>query len=140
MQIKEFCERSGLGRDTVRFYERQRLLEPRLRSNGYREYGQADLDRVREIQIGQLLGFTLREIRSGMELWKKGELQPEVKRALIEHKLAELREKLGELRRVEKYLVAKLKWMDGGEKGSGPNWMQRHDRAIPISSRSSGVK
>lgn len=122
MRISEFCNLTSLTRDTIRFYERQGLLQPRTLANGYRDYSQQDIDRVADIQIGRLLGFTLREIRHGLDAWKKGKLTPAVKKATMEAKLAEVRAKLAELKQIEKYLVRKLKWMAGGESGPAPQW------------------
>ncbi len=125
MQIKEFCEMTGLGRDTVRFYEKQGLIAPKVRANGYREYGEAEVERVREVQLGQMLGFTLREIRKGMEAWRKGRLDGATKVRLMEVKLGEVSGRIGELKQVEKYLKEKIRWMRAGEKGAGPRWMKR---------------
>jgi len=38
MQIGELAERSGLSRDTLRFYEKRGLIASLRRPNGYRHY------------------------------------------------------------------------------------------------------
>jgi len=64
MRIGELSKRSGATIQTLRFYERQKLLRPPPRTNsGYRVYSDADLERVRFIRDAQALGFTLRDIR-----------------------------------------------------------------------------
>lgn len=122
MRIKEFCEKSGLSRDTVRFYEKRGLLSPRIGENRYREYGAAEMERVAEVELGQMMGFTLREIEMGIRAWKQGELSLKRKMELMEGKLGEVRGRIAQLKTMERYLTRKLAWMQGGEKGKGPAW------------------
>jgi DNA-binding transcriptional MerR regulator len=62
--IGDLAERCGVSRDTLRFYERERLLSPPRRSaSGYRLYGEADAARVRFIRRAQATGLTLEDIR-----------------------------------------------------------------------------
>ena len=64
MRIGELSARAGVNVQTIRFYERQKLLRPPPRSpSGYRSYAEADLDRVKFIKRCQCLGFTLKEVR-----------------------------------------------------------------------------
>ena len=64
LTIGDLAERCGVSRDTLRFYERERLLSPPRRSaSGYRLYGQADAARVRFIRRAQATGLTLDDIR-----------------------------------------------------------------------------
>ena len=62
--IGDLAGRCGVSRDTLRFYERERLLTPPRRSaSGYRLYGEADAARVRFIRRAQATGLTLDDIR-----------------------------------------------------------------------------
>lgn len=62
--IGETAARTGLSADTLRYYERIRLLPPPQRSQGgQRIYREQDLDRLHFIQRAQAVGFTLEEIR-----------------------------------------------------------------------------
>lgn len=65
MLIGELARRSGLSRDTLRYYERLSLLSAggRGTSNGYRHYGAESVARLHRIQHMKSIGFTLREIR-----------------------------------------------------------------------------
>lgn len=48
MRIGELADRVGVPADTVRFYEREGWLpRPGRRDNGYREYGEADVEHLR---------------------------------------------------------------------------------------------
>lgn len=71
MRIGELAVRAGVNIQTLRFYERERLLRAPVRtSSGYRSYEERDLERVRFIRLCQGLGFTLREIHQLLELHK----------------------------------------------------------------------
>lgn len=62
--IGDLATRCGVSRDTLRFYERARLLSPPRRSgSGYRLYGEAEAARVRFIRRAQASGLTLADIR-----------------------------------------------------------------------------
>ena len=47
MKIKNVEERTGLSRSNVRFYEKEKLIEPsRNESNGYRDYSENDVENI----------------------------------------------------------------------------------------------
>lgn len=63
MTIGQVARKAGIGVETVRFYEREGLLEePERRASGYRQYGEEAVRRLRFIRRAKELGFTLREI------------------------------------------------------------------------------
>ena len=61
MTIAQLAKAGGVGVDTVRYYQRRGLLhEPaRPQGNGFRRYGDGDVDRLRFIRQAQAAGFTL---------------------------------------------------------------------------------
>ena len=69
MRIGELAEACEVSRDTLRFYERERLLPtPRRSSGGYRLYQTEDASRVRFVRRAQAMGLTLEDIRELLEL------------------------------------------------------------------------
>ena len=69
MRIGQLAERAGVNVQTIRFYERRRILrEPPRKPSGYRSYGESDLESIRFIRQSQELGFTLKEIQQLMRL------------------------------------------------------------------------
>ncbi|OLT05041.1 MerR family transcriptional regulator [Pseudonocardia sp. CNS-004] len=50
MRIGELSERTGASRRLLRYYEEQGLIESDRRPNGYREYGDAIVDRVLQVR------------------------------------------------------------------------------------------
>jgi DNA-binding transcriptional MerR regulator len=64
MRIGELAAQSGVGIQTLRYYERRGLIsEPARRPSGYRDYSPDALRIIRLIKWAQRLGFTLDEIK-----------------------------------------------------------------------------
>ena len=64
LTIGVLASRCGVSRDTVRFYERERLLPPpRRTASGYRLYREEEAGRVRFIRRAQAMGLTLDDVR-----------------------------------------------------------------------------
>ena len=65
MKIKDVEERTGLSRSNVRFYEKEKLIEPsRNESNGYRDYSENDVENIKKIAYLRTLGISIEDIRS----------------------------------------------------------------------------
>lgn len=65
MTIKEVEEQTGLARSNIRFYEKEKLIEPlRKESNGYRDYSEADVENIKKIAYLRTLGIPVEEIRN----------------------------------------------------------------------------
>jgi DNA-binding transcriptional MerR regulator len=63
MTIAVAARRAGVNLQTVRFYERRRLIpRPPRTASGYRIFTDDDVRRIRFIKQAQSLGFSLREI------------------------------------------------------------------------------
>jgi MerR family copper efflux transcriptional regulator len=97
LTIGRLARRAGVGIDTVRFYERARLLPTPVRTvSGYRTYGDADVERLRFIRRAKALGFTLDEIRELLAL-SQGKGGRAAVKALAEKRLRDLDARLAEL-------------------------------------------
>ena len=65
MTIKDVEERTGLSRSNIRFYEKEKLIEPsRNESNGYRDYSENDVKNIKKIAYLRTLGISIEDIRS----------------------------------------------------------------------------
>ncbi|EWG75129.1 MerR family transcriptional regulator [Enterobacter sp. SES19] len=96
MRIGELCAKTGLSKETVRYYERQGLLEniPQPnRSNNYKVYSAVDLQRLNMIKHAKMLGFTLAEISEVLAVWIDDKFTAEQKQASLRRKLQQLEEK-----------------------------------------------
>lgn len=69
LRISELAKAGGVGVETVRFYQRRRLLTaPTGSANAGRHYGAEDLRRLRYIRRAQAAGFSLAEIATLIDL------------------------------------------------------------------------
>ena len=103
--ISEAAKRADVGIDTVRYYERNRLLrEAPRRSSGYREYDGDDVRRLRFIRRAKELGFTLAEIGELLTLSTDHERGVRGVKTRAEERLAEVGERIRELRKVQRGL------------------------------------
>lgn len=64
LTISKAARKAGVGVETIRFYEREGLIEqpPRPATSGFRCYPEETVERIRFIRQAQVLGFSLREI------------------------------------------------------------------------------
>lgn len=109
LTISQLAVAADVATSTIRYYERIGLVEPEDRSAGnYRLYSGASLDRLKFIKAAQAIGFTLDDTRtlladeSGSPA-KCGDVQN-----LIEDRLADVEERLKDLRHVRKVLKSAL--------------------------------
>ena len=107
LTIGAFAKAAGVKVETIRFYQRKGLLrEPDRPLGSIRRYRSADVARVRFVKSAQRLGFSLDEIGELMKL-EDGTHCSEAAE-LAAHKLADVRAKLADLRRIEATLTALL--------------------------------
>lgn len=99
MRIGQLAKQSELPIETLRFWEKQQLLRPKVNQhNGYRSYSNQDQQQVNFIKRAKAVGFSLNEIRELLSLRIDAENYSchDVKEialkklAVIEQKLAEL--------------------------------------------------
>lgn len=107
MTIGELAGAAGVAISTVRFYERQGLVDPDRRTPaGYRLYADETVRRVRFIRRAQELGFTLREVRDVLRLSEHPELIAfDDVAGQVAAKLDELERRIAELGRVRDALA-----------------------------------
>lgn len=108
MKIGELATRSGLSRDTLRFYEKRGLLRPRRTHNGYRDYAPEALDWLRYLRTAQSLGFSLAEIEADLPLMAEGEAAAPALRAALQRKLEELDARIAAMRALRQELAQRL--------------------------------
>src|SRR5689334_3476557 len=95
LKIGDVSKQTGLGIETLRFYEKAGILDrPARTESGYRLYDAGVLERIAFIRQAQLLGFTLEEIRQLIEHKKAGENPCSQVRQIVRRRLDELDEKL----------------------------------------------
>ena len=105
----ELARLAGVSTDTLRHYERKGVLAaPRRLHNGYREYPAEALDRIRLVRRSLAVGFTLDELARILKQRDDGSAPCRQVRDLAAAKLAEVEERLKEMKGVRDELRATL--------------------------------
>ena len=103
--IGQVARASGVGVETVRFYERERILPAPKRSGaGYRLFPAETVARLKFVKRAQALGFSLEEIRELLALRASPRSNCGPVRRRAERKCEEVEGKIKELRKLKKAL------------------------------------
>ena len=109
----ELAKLVGVSRDTLRHYERKRVLTRPTRSpNGYREYPEDAVERIHVIRRALAVGFTLDELARIFQRRTEGGIPCKSVRHLAATKLAQLRERISEMHVLESQLEALVEEWD----------------------------
>ena len=104
--IGELSRLSGVNIETIRYYERIKMLPPPPRTaSGRRIYGSTDLRTLTFIRRSRELGFSLDEIRALLRLGGPEKASCREVREIAAHHLGDIRAKLGDLRKLERLLA-----------------------------------
>lgn len=106
MRIGELAAATGVDPETIRYYEREGLLEsPARQANGYRNYGRQQLERLAFIRHCRALDIPLADIRRLINfLDRPGEDCGDIDR-LIEAQLLRVRARLQSMWALERQLT-----------------------------------
>lgn len=105
MNIGEASKQSGLPPKTIRYYEETGLIAPPARAeNGYRDYNDTDVHKLRFVRHSRGLGFSVDECSQLLSLYEdKGRQSADVK-AIAQKHLTEIDEKIRELQELQSTL------------------------------------
>jgi DNA-binding transcriptional MerR regulator len=106
LTVGQAAAAAGTAATTLRFYEREGILTPTAKNRaGYRLYDHAAVERLRFIRSAQAVGFCLDDIRSLLGLDSdNGKACRSVVQPMLERRIAQLDEKMKELKRVREAL------------------------------------
>ena len=99
--IGKLAEMSGVGVETVRFYQRKELLREPQASGAFRTYTEEDAQRIIFIKRAQDLGFTLSEVKDLLDLNTKPRTTCGAVKVKTEAKIKEIEEKIADLNRMK---------------------------------------
>jgi len=117
LSIGKLAKQVGLGIETVRFYERQGLIEPPPRTDSnYRIYPEKEVDRLKFIKRAKDLGFTLKEIKELLELQHDPHATKADIKKRTEQKIKNIKQKVQDLTRI----LTALEHLAGTCDGHGP--------------------
>ena len=107
MRIGALADRSGLTTKTIRYYESIGLIdEPARTPSGYRDYGEAAVERLRFIRDAQASGLSLCEVQSILELKDAGARSCDHTIALLQRHVADIDRHIARLQVARSELVA----------------------------------
>jgi Cu(I)-responsive transcriptional regulator len=105
MNIGDAGKRAGLPAKTIRYYEDIGLIRPDRRANGFRDYGEREVNELRFIARARGLGFSVEECRRLLGLWRDRGRPSAAVRETAERHIADIRSRIAELEAMEKTLA-----------------------------------
>jgi MerR family mercuric resistance operon transcriptional regulator len=121
MTIGQVAKLAGVGVETIRFYEREGLLnKPKRKQSGYRMFGPEVVNRIRFIKSVKELGFSLKEIRELLFLRVDSRgTAAEVKKR-VDSKIDQIDQRISDLKRVRNALAQVSKSASKGRTSECP--------------------
>jgi len=102
LKIQELSKATGVSTKTIRFYEESGVLPSPIRKpNGYRDYDQTDINRLRLVAGARRLDLSLDDIREILALRDKHEAPCRTLLNQIQQKTEEVAERIIVLQRLE---------------------------------------
>ena len=109
LTIGAASRRTGINIETIRYYEKIRMLPPPQRTaGGRRVYGTEDVRRLAFIRRGRELGLTLSDIRGLLRLGGPGQTSCTQVCAVASRHLDDIRAKIADLQRLERRLSSTI--------------------------------
>lgn len=112
MLIGEIIKKTGLSKDTIRFYEKMGLIkvpQKARRENNYKEYPEAVLKKLSVIQKLKGFGFTLNEIDEIIRLYEADIAKCPENLPKVHDKINAIDEKIKQLEEVKQKLMECVK-------------------------------
>lgn len=120
MNISAAARQSNLPAKTIRYYEEIELVRPGRSENGYRDYSEDDVHRLKFLQRSRGLGFTIDECRLLLSLYEdKNRASADVK-AIALAKVEEVDRKIAELKSLRATLATLAKSCHGDDRPDCP--------------------
>lgn len=106
MTIGKLAKASGVGIETIRYYEREGLIVRPWDANqsGFRKYDQSVLQQLAFIRRAKELGFSLAEIRELLSLKAQPNANCSRAKAQAEQKIAEVERRIADLMKIKEAL------------------------------------
>jgi len=105
-RIGELAKLAGVTPDTVRYYEKQHMMDHEVRTQGgFRLYTDQDLQRLKFIRHARQLGFTLESIRELLSIRVDPEHHTcQESKSIVQARLSEVEERIEELQTMRRSL------------------------------------
>jgi len=120
MNIQAAAEQANLPVKTVRYYDDIELVSARRRENGYREYGEAEINKLCFLGRARSLGFSIDDCRQLLSLYEDTDRASSDVKALASRHLEEIDRKLTELAAMRDTLSDLVKTCHGDDRPDCP--------------------
>lgn len=99
--IGQVSQKTGISPETIRYYERIALLpSPHRADNGYRQYDDADMERLEFIRRSRALDFALDEIQEILTFRERNEPPCQYVMGVMAEHLAEIEIRIADLKKL----------------------------------------
>jgi MerR family mercuric resistance operon transcriptional regulator len=106
MTIGQVAKLAGVGVETIRFYEREGLLnKPKRKESGYRMFGPEVVNRIKFIKSVKELGFSLKEIRELLFLRVDSRSTATEVKKRVDSKIDQIDRRISDLKKVRNALA-----------------------------------
>jgi MerR family copper efflux transcriptional regulator len=113
MNIGAAAEKANLPAKTIRYYEDIKLIKPSRAENGYRDYSDGDVHRLRFLQRSRSLGFTIEECRLLLSLYEDENRASADVKAIAAEKIRQIERKISELNSLKSTLTSLVQHCHG---------------------------
>ncbi len=104
MNIGNVSQQLGLPASTIRYYEREGLIEWQLRVSGRRNFNTKAIETLQFLQLAQSAGFTLSETRSLLDNHNMDPSPTGLWWPLVEQKQKSIKQQIKDLQRMDQIL------------------------------------
>ena len=121
MNIGEAARHSGVSAKMIRHYESRGLLrQPKRTGAGYRIYDQNDVHTLRFVRRARDLGFSIKEIKDLLSLWRNRQRSSGDVRTIAQRHIADLDAKIVELQAMRRTLEDLVRHCHGDHRPACP--------------------
>lgn len=108
MTIKEVCEKYNVSADTLRYYEKEGLINPVPKVNGIRHYGEKELANIEFVMCMRGAGLPVDVLSKYIKLSRKGDSTAEERRNILIEQREILKEKIDDMQKAYERLNYKI--------------------------------
>ena len=114
MNIGAAARRAGLPVKTIHYYESIGLIEAGRKPNGYRDYDEPTVQKLRFVQRARSLGFSIEECRNLLSLYQDRRRASKDVKSIAEAKLQDIDAKIAALESLRHALAQLVHSCQGG--------------------------
>ena len=104
MNIGDVSRRLGMPASTIRYYEKEGLIERQSRVSGRRKFNDRALVGLQFVQLAQAAGFTIAEIKSLLESHRHDPSPAGLWKPFVERKQTSIKQQIEDLQQMDRIL------------------------------------